>query len=186
MRIIARLNIGGPALHATLLTEALDPARYECLLVSGDVEASEGSYLQLHDRKLARLVRGPASGRKIQGFRDLSAFTELVRLMREFKPDIVHTHTAKAGTLGRLAARVAGVPVVIHTYHGHVFHGYFSRLATRTFLVVERVLARISSRLLTVSPTVRRELLELGIGTPEKINVVPLGLDWSRFANAVS
>jgi glycosyltransferase involved in cell wall biosynthesis len=180
MRIIARLNIGGPALHATLLTEALDPAYYESMLVCGDVGAGEGDYLELHRRNVP-LVRIASLGREIRGLRDLSALSHLVRLMREFKPDIVHTHTAKAGTLGRIAAWLAGVPVVIHTYHGHVFHGYFSSVTTRAFLIIERILARLSSRLLTVSPTVRNELLDLGIGTPEQLVVLPLGLDLERF-----
>lgn len=181
MRIIARLNVGGPALHATLLTESLDPARYESVLVCGDIEGDEGSYLDLHGRGDVRFVRVAALGRQIRGLRDLAALSQLIRLMRKFKPDIVHTHTAKAGTLGRLAARLAGVPVVIHTYHGHVFHGYFSSVVTRVFLFIERFLARLSTRLLTVSPTVRRELLELGIGTPERLIVLPLGLDLERF-----
>lgn len=181
MRIIARLNIGGPALHATLLTEALDPARYESVLVCGDVGTDEGDYLALHGRGVSRLVRIAALGRDIRGFRDLSALSQLIRLIREFKPDIVHTHTAKAGTLGRIAARAARVPVVVHTYHGHVFHGYFSSWATRAFLLIERVLARFSDRLLTVSPTVRQELLDLGIGTRDQLIVLPLGLDLDRF-----
>lgn len=181
MRIIARLNIGGPALHATLLAESLAPDRYDSMLVCGDVEVDEGSYLDLHERRDLRCVRVATLGRQIRGLRDLSALSQLVRLMRKFNPDIVHTHTAKAGTLGRLAARLAGVPVVVHTYHGHVFHGYFSKSATRVFLAVERLLARLSTRLLTVSPTVRKELLGLGIGTPEQLIVMPLGLDLERF-----
>jgi glycosyltransferase involved in cell wall biosynthesis len=105
----------------------------------------------------------------------------LIRLMREYRPHIVHTHTAKAGTLGRVAARLARVPVVVHTYHGHVFHGYFSPAKTRFFLAVERWLARGTDRLLTVSENVRQELLNLGIGTSERLRVMPLGLDLDRF-----
>jgi glycosyltransferase involved in cell wall biosynthesis len=186
MRIIARLNIGGPALHATLLTEALDPERYVSVLVSGDVEGNEGSYLELHGRSDLRIVRVAALGRNIRGVKDLAALSQLIRLMREFKPDIVHTHTAKAGTLGRLAARLAGVPVVVHTYHGHIFRGYFSHPVTQFFLVIERFLARFSHRLLTVSPTVRKELLDLGIGTAEQMIVLPLGLDLERFRRSAA
>jgi glycosyltransferase involved in cell wall biosynthesis len=101
--------------------------------------------------------------------------------MREYRPHIVHTHTAKAGTLGRVAARLAGVPVVVHTYHGHVFHGYFSPARTRLFLAVERWLARCTDCLLTVSDTVRQELLSLKISVPERLRVMPLGLDLDRF-----
>src|SRR2546422_3323149 len=117
LRVIARLNIGGPAIHATLLTERLDPSRYESRLVSGKEAAREGNYLDLHSRSLSGLIVIPELGREIQGWSDVKAFVQLFRLMREFRPHIVHTHTAKAGTLGRLAARLARVPVVVHTYH---------------------------------------------------------------------
>ena len=181
LRVIARLNIGGPALHATLLTERLDPQRYDSLLVAGTEDPGEGNYLALQGKSLERLQVVPALGREIRGLQDLAAFVRLVRLMRQVRPHVVHTHTAKAGTLGRLAARLTGVPVVVHTYHGHVFRGYFSPVATRLFLAVERWLARRTDRLLTVSQTVRRELLELGVGTPDRLTVVPLGLDLEPF-----
>jgi glycosyltransferase involved in cell wall biosynthesis len=183
LRVIARLNVGGPALHATLLTERLDPDRYDSLLVTGEEDPSEGNYLALHGRRLERLVPLSALGREINGPRDATALVALVRLMRRERPMIVHTHTAKAGALGRLAAWLAGVPVVVHTYHGHVFRGYFSPAKTRFFVAVERWLARRTDRLLSVSPQVRRELLELGIGTPEQLVVLPLGLDLDPFLN---
>jgi len=181
LRIIARLNIGGPALHATLLTERLSPERYDSLLVAGTEEPGEGNYLALRGQSLERLVVLPALGREIRGGQDLRALWQLVRLIRRVRPHIVHTHTAKAGTLGRLAARLAGVPVVVHTYHGHVLRGYFSPAKTRLFLVMERLLARWTDRLLAVSEVVRSELLDLGVGTPDRFLVVPLGLDLSRF-----
>jgi glycosyltransferase involved in cell wall biosynthesis len=184
LRVIARLNVGGPALHATLLTERLDPERYDSLLVAGAEGPAEGNYLALHHRRLERLVHLPALGREISGPRDASALVALIMLIRRERPLIVHTHTAKAGTLGRLAAWLAGVPVVVHTYHGHVFRGYFSPAKTRLFVAVERWLARRTDRLLSVSPQVRRELLELGIGTPERSAVVPLGLDLDPFVAA--
>jgi len=96
----------------------------------------------------------------------------------------VHTHTAKAGTLGRLAARFAGVPVTVHTFHGHVLDGYFSPAVTRVFVGVERMLARATDRLVTVSPRLRAELLAMGIGRPEQVEVIPLGLDLERFRRA--
>lgn len=181
LRVIARLNIGGPALHATLLTERLDPARYDSLLVAGVEEPSEGNYLALRGRSLERLMVLPALGREIRGGPDLVALVQLTRLIRRVRPQVVHTHTAKAGTLGRLAARLARVPVIVHTYHGHVFHGYFPPARTRLFLAIERGLAKWTDRLLTVSETVRSELLRLGIGAPEKLVVVPLGLDLEPF-----
>ena len=186
LRVIARLNIGGPALHAVLLTERLDPGRYESTLVSGVEAPHEGNYLTLQGKSLDRVVRLRALGREIRGWRDLYALLHLTRLMRRVRPHIVHTHTAKAGTLGRLAARLAGVPVVVHTYHGHVLHSYFPRAKTRTFLVIERWLARHTDRLLAVSDTVRLELLSFGIGTAEQVVTLPLGLDLGRFLNCES
>lgn len=181
MRVIARLNVGGPALHAALLTERLDPGRYESVLVTGSEAPAEGNYLALTGRRLERLVVVPALGREIHGARDAIALAQLVRLMRRERPVIVHTHTAKAGMLGRLAARLARVPIVVHTYHGHVFRGYFSPAKTRLFLALERWLGRHTDRLLTVSPAVRRELLALGVGTPDRLAVLPLGLDLAPF-----
>lgn len=183
LRAITRLNIGGPAVHATILTERLDSARYQSLLVAGTEETREGNYLALHGRSLEKLVMIPALGRRIRVGPDLVALRELVRLMREVRPHIVHTHTAKAGTLGRLAARWARVPVVVHTYHGHVFGGYFSPAKTRLFLAIERRLARWTDRLLATSETTRAELLALGIGRPKQFAVVPEGPDLGGFLN---
>jgi glycosyltransferase involved in cell wall biosynthesis len=184
LRIIARLNIGGPAIHATLLTERLDPARYDSRLLAGTEGEDEGSYLDLQRRPVPGLVRVPELGRAIRGGQDFTAFRTLSRLMREFRPHIVHTHTAKAGTLGRLAAWLRGVPIVVHTYHGHVLQGYFGPAATRAIVATERFLARRSSCLVTVSEQVRREILERGIGRPDRFVVVPLGFDLARFAHA--
>jgi len=181
LRVIARLNVGGPALHATLLTERLDRARYESRLVAGTEAPGEANYLALHGRSVEGLQLVPALSRRIRGGHDTVALVRLVRLMRAWRPDIVHTHTAKAGTIGRIAARLARVPIVVHTYHGHVFHGYFSAPQTRLFLAIERLLARHTTRLIAVSATVREELLALGIAKPERLTVVPLGLDLHRF-----
>jgi glycosyltransferase involved in cell wall biosynthesis len=181
VRIIARLNVGGPALHASLLTERMDPGRYDSLLVAGTEDPGEGNYLALRGKPLDRLVVLPTLGRDIRSGHDLVALAQLVRLIRRVRPHVVHTHTAKAGTLGRLAALLARVPIVVHTYHGHVFQGYFSPRKTRLFLAVERWLARRTDQLLTVSETVREELLRFGIGTPERLTVLRLGLDLDRY-----
>jgi glycosyltransferase involved in cell wall biosynthesis len=184
VRIISRLNVGGPAIHATLLTERLDPARYESLLVSGAEGADEGSYLDLHQRSLSTLRRVPELGREISGVRDLNGLRALTRIIRDVKPHIVHTHTAKAGALGRAAAWRAGVPIIVHTYHGHVFDGYFSPLKTQAFVAVERWLATRTHCLVSVSEQVRTDVLARGIGTPDKSVVVPLGLDLDRYLHA--
>ncbi|MBI4610217.1 MAG: glycosyltransferase family 4 protein [Candidatus Rokubacteria bacterium] len=181
LRVIARLNVGGPALHATLLAERLDPIRYESWLVAGRESPGEANYLTLMGRSLENLTIIPSLGREIRGAGDLRAFLQLYRLMRELRPHIVHTHTAKAGALGRVAARLARVPVVVHTYHGHVLQGYFSRAKTRLFLGIERTLARWTDRLLAVSEAVRQDLLLRRVGSPERLQVVPLGLDLDPF-----
>ena len=181
LRIIARLNIGGPAIHATLLTERLDPARFDSRLVTGSESATEGNYLTLHGRRIDHLTVVPELGRDIHPGRDVLALARLHGIIRRFRPHIVHTHTAKAGAIGRLAAWLARVPIVVHTYHGHVFHGYFSAPTTSVFLGVERLLARSTSRLLTVSESVKRELERYRIGAPGQVVVLPLGLDLDRF-----
>jgi hypothetical protein len=126
IRIIARLNIGGPSIHTVLLSSELGKAGYEDILVCGKVSGSEGDMMYLaRDKKISPIVL-PYMGREISLTGDFKSFMALFSLMRREKPDIVHTHTAKAGTLGRLAAICAGVPVKVHTFHGHVFDGYFS------------------------------------------------------------
>jgi glycosyltransferase involved in cell wall biosynthesis len=181
LRIIARLNIGGPALHTTLLTERLDPRRYDARLITGTEAPHEGNYLQLHGATPERVTILPALGRSVRGTADLRVLSQLLGIMRRTRPHVVHTHTAKGGTLGRLAARLARVPIVVHTYHGHVFHGYFTPARTRMYLAIEQALGRWTDCLLAVSDTVRGELLGLGVGSPERFRVMPLGLDLERY-----
>jgi glycosyltransferase involved in cell wall biosynthesis len=177
LRVIARLNVGGPALHAVLLTERLDPARYDSRLVAGRIGDAEGDYLSLRGTAPEGLIELPALGRDVRGSRDWGAFWSLVRLIREFRPHVVHTHTAKAGALGRLAAWLCRVPVVVHTYHGHVFDAYFSPAKTRLVVAAERLLARRAHALVAVTDRVRRDVLARGIGRDDTVVVVPLGLD---------
>jgi len=181
LRVIARLNIGGPARHVILLSARIDPARYSTLLLTGQEAPSEGNMNSLAKSMEVepRVVAG--LGREISLWRDLLAWFRLYRLCLHYRPHIVHTHTAKAGVLGRLAARAARVPVIVHTYHGHVFQGYFSPLKTRLFLAIERWLGRSTHRLIAVSEAVRQDLLRLGIGTPERLVVIPLGLNLDPF-----
>ncbi len=181
LRVIARLNIGGPARHVILLSARIDPARYSTLLVTGHEAPSEGNMSSLAKSVAVepRVVAG--LGREISLWRDLLAWFRLYRLCVRYRPHIVHTHTAKAGVLGRLAARAAKVPVIVHTYHGHDFQGYFSPLKTRLFLAIERWLGRSTQRLIAVSEAVCQDLLQLGIGTPESLVVIPLGLNLDPF-----
>jgi glycosyltransferase involved in cell wall biosynthesis len=177
LRVIARLNVGGPALHALLLTERLDSTLYESRLVAGRVGDAEGDYLALRGIVPDGLIQLPGLGRDVRGARDWGAFWSLVRLIREFRPHVVCTHTAKAGALGRLAAWLCRVPVVVHTYHGHVFDGYFSPAKTRLVVAAERLLAGRATALIAVTERVRRDVLARGIGRPDTVVVVPLGLD---------
>lgn len=179
-RVIARLNIGGPAQHVIHLTAGLPADRFESKLLIGREAPTEGSMADLAARAGVSPVIVPGLGRRLSPLDDLHALGFTYRFFRTFRPDVVHTHTAKAGAIGRLAARLAGVPVIVHTYHGHVFHGYFSPLVTRVFLGIERRLARVTTRLLTVSDSVEKELLRYGIAAPGDVSVMPLGLDLRR------
>jgi glycosyltransferase involved in cell wall biosynthesis len=182
VRVIARLNVGGPAIHVILLSARLRAAGYETMLVKGTEAPSEGDMLDFARELDVRPVVIPELGREIRWWDDVLAFWKLLTLIRRERPDIVHTHTAKAGMLGRVAAWLTGVPLVVHTFHGHVFHGYFSPARTRIFVAIERWLARRTHRLVAVSERVRDEILARGIGRPDRFQVVPVGLDLKRFA----
>jgi glycosyltransferase involved in cell wall biosynthesis len=178
LRVIARMNLGGPAHHVALLSERLDPDEYETLLVAGAVGVGEGEH-DVEDLALRRL--GPL-GPEIRPVRDLRALLALIRLVRAYRPAIVHTHTAKAGLLGRVAAlTLRPRPIIVHTYHGHVLRGYFGRAKSAVFTLFERALARVSDRLVGVSAATVEELVEIGVAPRQKFVVIPLGLELERF-----
>ena len=183
MRIIARLNVGGPAIHVTLLTARLCPPDFTSTLVAGHIGPHEGDMAYLAEQNGIEPVYVAELGRSLSPLRDVVTLVKLWRLMRRERPDVVHTHTAKAGFVGRIAAWLAGVPVRVHTFHGHVFHGYFSPTKTRLFLWLERFNARISARLITLTTGLRDELAgTYRIAPPDHFAVVPLGLDLEPFA----
>ena len=189
VRIITRLNVGGPAIQAMTVSDRLRPRGFDTLLAHGRLDAGEGDmrYL-LRDSVPVRYL--PALRRPLGPAHDALALAQLVDIMRDCRPAIVHTHMAKAGTLGRIAAaiynRTAGRGArarVVHTYHGHVLDGYFSSAATRLFVGIERQLARMTDRIVAISPKIRSELAdEHRIGRPEQYRVVPLGFDLTRLA----
>jgi glycosyltransferase involved in cell wall biosynthesis len=183
LRVIARMNIGGPAYHVALLSGRLDPERYDTLLVAGRPGPGEGSFEGLARDYGARLEPLPSLSPEIDPRADLEALLALRRIVRTFKPHIVHTHTAKAGVLGRLAAIAPGRrrPLIVHTYHGHVLDGYFGPLVTAAYRGVERALAPLSDRLVGVSDATVDDLVRLGVARPERFAVIPLGLDLDRF-----
>lgn len=175
LRVIARMNVGGPALQVTGLVEGMDPDRFDHRLLAGSVGPGEADYVELRAPGLP-LTTVHGLGRSPDALGDLRALRRLVAEIRAFRPHIVHTHTAKAGVLGRLAARSCRVPAVVHTFHGHLLHGYFSPAVTRGVVQVERTLARTSTRLVAVGDQVRDDLLAAGIGRPQQYVVVPPGI----------
>ncbi len=183
VRVIGRLNIGGPAIQAITLSERLNAFGYETLLVRGTEGPREGSM----DALAAELGIQPHMVRALRrelGLHDLFALRHLVGILRSSEADVLHTHAAKAGALGRLAAILAGprAPKVrVHTFHGHVLTGYFSERKAKMFRRIEDALARSTTRLIAVSEEVREDLLRLGVGQPGQIEVVELGLDLSKF-----
>jgi glycosyltransferase involved in cell wall biosynthesis len=178
--VIARLNMGGPALHVAYLSAGLAERGYETTLVAGSLARGEGSMAYVAEGLGVEVVRLDALSREISPIRDALSILRLARLIREQRPRILHTHTAKAGTVGRLAALLAGdarPEVVVHTFHGHVLRGYFGPLKSGAFRLLERLLARVTTRLIAVSPQVRDDLVALGVAPPEKFSVVRLGIE---------
>lgn len=175
LRLITRMNIGGPARQAILLTKGL-ASEFPTILAAGRPGPSEG---ELVDPEVP-MVRVPLV-RPVRPATDLSCFLTVRRLIRESGPRLVHSHMAKAGAVGRLAAMSSfdrhSRPRLVHTFHGHVLQGYFSGPQQRAFLELERLLARRTDALIAVSPEVRDELLELRVGRPEQYRVIPLGFD---------
>jgi glycosyltransferase involved in cell wall biosynthesis len=185
LRIFSRLNIGGPAVHVILLSAGLRPLGYETRLVVGTESPREGNMLPLAAEKNVICEAMGGLGREVAPLSDLRALAGLYRLMRSWRPQIVHTHTAKAGLLGRLAARAAGVPTVVHTFHGHVLRGYFGPTKTAFYRWLETRLATAADALVAVSETVKQDLVDLGIARAEKIRVVPLGLELAHLTGAL-
>jgi len=183
VRVIARLNVGGPAWHVVLLSAGTE-LRYPTVLVAGSVPHGESDMSGLATERGVELLRIPELGRTVRPLDDLVALWKLWRLFRATRPEVVHTHTAKAGTLGRLAAWLAGVPIRVHTFHGHVFHGYFGGFKTFLFLTVERILARLTTKVVAISPRQADDLRRYLRVPAERITVIPLGLDLDRFVEA--
>ena len=186
LRIIARLNIGGPAINAILLTDGLGKDRSNSRLIVGRIDKDEGDMSYLAQEKNIQPVVIPQLGRNINLFSDIAAFYKIYKQINEYRPDIVHTHTAKAGTLGRLSAALFNLThrkkiKTVHTFHGHVLSGYFSRVSTIFFIWVERILARFTDLIIVVSEGVKQDILSLGISDQAKIKVVHLGFELDKF-----
>ena len=187
MRVIARLNMGGPALHVSYLSAGLVEKGYETTLVSGTLARGESSMAFVAEQLGVRVLPLAELSREISPLRDIVAAVKLAKLIRAERPQILHTHTAKAGTIGRLAALLAGSArpaLVVHTFHGHVLRGYFGPLRTAAFRLLETALARASTALVAVSPEVRDELVRLGVAPASKFVVIRLGIELEQRVHA--
>ena len=188
--IITRLDMGGSAQNTLFTALNHDPQRYSVCLIKGSSHESamtEEETQLVKDRLADGRKRGieviylPSLVRSISPFNDIKSFVSIFRILRKLKPDIVHTHTSKAGILGRLAAWMAGVPIIIHTPHGHVFYGHFGRSLSRIFLQMERLLGRITHHQIALTPEECNDYLRLRVSKPSNTTVIHSGIDLHRF-----
>jgi GT2 family glycosyltransferase len=192
LRIIARLNVGGPAIHVALLMHGLDPRVFESILVTGKVSSQEGDMSYLLDGSDKKAIMVSKLQRDLNLKNDLKALFRVLRILIQERPDVVHTHTAKAGAIGRIAVFVHNFVFgrkvrVIHTFHGHVFRGYFGKLKSLFFVWTERLLARITDVVVAVSEGQTRELSsQYHIAPKDKFRVVRLGFDLEPFFSAAN
>lgn len=181
LRILNRLIIGGPSKNAVYLSRYMQPD-FDTLLVIGGKEDHEQDADFLATSNNIDPTCIPEMKRSISPYNDWTAYNRLKKLIKEFKPDIVHTHAAKSGALGRLAAKHANVPVIVHTFHGHIFHSYFNSVKTNFFIRTERYLAGLSDAIVAISEVQRKELSDdFKIASVDKFKVIPLGLDLDNF-----
>lgn len=193
VRIIARLNVGGPAIHTILLTKWLNREKFDSVLVSGALGKDEGDMSYLAERHDVHPVIIPELMREINWKKDAAALWKIYRQLCRHKPDILHTHTAKAGTLGRTACILYNLRnrillksrcIIIHTFHGHVLHSYFSRLKTFIFIIIERALAGFTDAIVVISEKQKKDIADrYKIADDKKIHIIPLGFDLASFFN---
>ena len=183
MRIIARMNVGGPAVQVSGLMRGFNSHDFDHRLFTGFCDANEADYLDsvATDIKATRIE---GFGRRVSLGGDVKAFISLIAAIRGFKPHVIHTHTAKAGFLGRIASIVSLHPSIrVHTFHGHLLNGYFRTFKRRLVILAEQILAIFTHELLAVGNKVRQDLLAVGIGNPSKFGLMPPGLEISQLPN---
>jgi len=181
LRIINRFNLGGPTYNAALLSKYLAP-EFETLLYGGAIDKTEGDAAYIVRNLGIEPLVIPEMHRSLNLFQDIKAYKKIKKIISDFKPDIVHTHASKAGALGRMAAYRLGVPVIIHTFHGHVFDKYFNSLSSAFYINIERYLAKKSSKIIAISENQKNDLAKkFKICPEEKIEVIPLGFDLDKF-----
>jgi glycosyltransferase involved in cell wall biosynthesis len=185
LRIINRFNLGGPTYNAAYLTKYL-PSEFETLLVGGSKDASEESSMHILNQLNLKPIILDEMRREVNIFEDRVAYDKIKKIIKDFKPDIVHTHASKPGALGRLAAHELKVPVIIHTFHGHSFHSYFNPVKTAFYRKVERYLATKSSAIIALSEKQKIELVtEHKICPASKVEIIPLGFDLLKFQSDI-
>ena len=183
MRIIARMNLGGPAVQIAGLMRGIDTERFEQRLFTGFCSSDEVDYLETIATDI-EAIRIDGFGRRVSLLDDIRAFRLLVKEIRDFRPHIVHTHTAKAGFLGRIASILSFHPSVrVHTYHGHLLNGYFGKFKLSLIIIAERTLALFTNSLLAVGNKVREDLLLVKVGKMDKFGLMPPGLSISTLPN---
>ena len=176
LRIIARMNVGGPAVQVSGLMRGFNQEAFEQELLTGFCASDEADYLE----KVAtdvKAIRIDGLGRSIKPRADLTALFAIIKEIRRFKPDVIHTHTAKAGVIGRIASILSGKKSIrVHTFHGHLLHGYFGTTKTKLVILIEKLLALFTDKLLAVGKQVQDDLIAVGIGNSKKFAVMPPGL----------
>jgi glycosyltransferase involved in cell wall biosynthesis len=179
LRVIARLNVGGPALHVAYLSAGLADRGYDTTLVAGSLARGEESMARVSEQRGVKVIALDDLHREVAPLNDLRAIVHLAKLIRRERPDILHTHTAKAGAVGRVAALLSGSArpaIIVHTFHGHVLRGYFNPVTAFAFRLLERWLATFTTALIAVSPEVRDDLVRLGVAPARKFAIVRLGI----------
>lgn len=181
IRIIDRLNVGGPSIHVSILSGKLNSKKLETILISGFVCKEEGDMSYVAKKYNVEPLYVSELAREIDLFQDFIALWKIFWIIKKERPHIVHTHKSKAGFIGRIAAILAGVPVIIHTFHGHIFHGYFSELKTKFFITIERILALFTTKIIVISKEQFNEIChKYKIGFPRKYKTIPLGFSFAN------
>jgi glycosyltransferase involved in cell wall biosynthesis len=187
LRIVSRLNIGGPTLNVKYLTEGLDSEIFETKLISGTISPNEGDMGYITRFKDDIKINVPELQREINFIKDMIALQKILKIVFNYRPDIIHSHTSKAGTIARCAAALFNLfstekTIVVHTYHGHVLEGYFSDLKSKLVVIIEKLLARITDAIIAISQTQKWELTEkYRLASAGKVHTINLGFDLSRF-----
>jgi glycosyltransferase involved in cell wall biosynthesis len=186
LRIMHRINVGGPTFHAALLTSYMNPEIWETKLLAGKLSKGEKSGEYILDQYDVSAQYIPGMYRSVGFYNDLRAFVFIYSMIREYRPTVLHTHASKSGFLGRIAGFILGVPVIVHTYHGNVFKGYWSSPISMLAQFIERILAKITTKIVTISQSQYNEIVnEFKISDSYKTKVIPLGLDLQKFKDNI-